>query len=225
MPRKKDALALAKLKYARHAAQSRYRGIEFKFAFDEWNQWWLSHGIDKNVDTKWSGSYRPCMCRLGDMGAYEASNVYFANHTDNVRDASRNNRNNSHGFKTVAKYQWGTELVTLEQLKKLTPLAFGPLRGLFLEKDYEANKAYEFNKLQRRWDALPVGLKETKWFGNGRDFFRTIKEAADSIGLPRNRYAYLMSTGKYPRFTEILIDKQQWFKDQSRFPDPLLPTE
>ena len=79
-------LALAKWKFAKHRAQSKYRGIEFNFSFKEWYDWWLSNGIDKNIDIKWVGPERPCMCRKGDDGPYEINNVYFATNSENTKE-------------------------------------------------------------------------------------------------------------------------------------------
>jgi hypothetical protein len=84
MPKKAHPLALSKIKYARHKAQSKYRNIDFNFSFEEWHQWWLNHGIDKNIDVKWDDGYRPCMCRYEDNGAYEYSNVYFGTNLENL---------------------------------------------------------------------------------------------------------------------------------------------
>ena len=45
---KTHPLSLAKKKYSRHKAQSKFRKIDFNFTFDEWYNWWLKHGVDKN---------------------------------------------------------------------------------------------------------------------------------------------------------------------------------
>ncbi len=87
---KTHPLAIAKKKYSRHKAQSKFRNIEFKFTFEEWYNWWLSHGIDRNVDVKWTGMDRPCMCRKNDQGSYEPSNVYFGTNLDNTQDMHKN---------------------------------------------------------------------------------------------------------------------------------------
>jgi hypothetical protein len=82
---------LARIKFSRHRAQARYRGIDFEFDFESWDRWWLSHGVDKNLDVKWNNdSGRLCMCRYGDEGPYAEHNVYLATHSQNARDSAKN---------------------------------------------------------------------------------------------------------------------------------------
>jgi hypothetical protein len=60
------------------------RGIEFKLTFAEWDAWWLANGVDKNSDL----AHNLCMCRNGDTGAYELSNIYFATRAQNTFDSN-----------------------------------------------------------------------------------------------------------------------------------------
>jgi len=59
--------------YTRSKADSKRRGIEFLFTFEEWKQWWIDTG-------KWAlrgrkaGCYQ--MCRNNDTGPYAPWNVY-----------------------------------------------------------------------------------------------------------------------------------------------------
>jgi len=99
---KPHPLANAKKKYSRHRAQSKFRNIEFKFTFEEWYDWWLSHGIDRNIDVKWPGKDRPCMCRKNDQGAYEQSNVYFGTHVDNNAEM---HAAGNHGYRPLTDAQ------------------------------------------------------------------------------------------------------------------------
>lgn len=62
------------------------RGIEFKLSFAEWDAWWLANGVDKDTDL----ARNLCMCRYGDIGAYELSNIYFATRSQNIRDGNQN---------------------------------------------------------------------------------------------------------------------------------------
>lgn len=88
MAQKTHPLSLAKKKYARHKAQSKFRSIDFNLTFDEWYNWWLQQGVDKNQDTfKLQDPNRLCMCRYNDLGPYQLGNIYCANHVDNVKDA------------------------------------------------------------------------------------------------------------------------------------------
>ena len=83
-----DALRVARKKYSRHKAQSKYRGIPFLFQFEEWYHWWLQHGVDKNSETfSKQDKLRLCMCRVNDEGPYSADNVYCDTHVENVRES------------------------------------------------------------------------------------------------------------------------------------------
>lgn len=59
------------------------RDISFEMSFNEWYQWWLSHGIDKNVDI----NHSLCMCRFKDQGPYKLDNVYLGTRSQNTKEA------------------------------------------------------------------------------------------------------------------------------------------
>lgn len=59
------------------------RGIAFELTFDQWYNWWLSHGIDKNLP---SNNSQYCMCRHNDTGPYRLDNIYFATRGQNTKD-------------------------------------------------------------------------------------------------------------------------------------------
>jgi hypothetical protein len=122
------------LKHPRAAAKRRYldanysankRNIPFRFTFEEWDAWWIVHGIDKNFPTQVIGS-QLCMCRHGDTGAYELNNVYVATRSQNTRD--RNNNIGPH-------IAYGTANVRSKPCK--TPL------GVFVNRT-EAAKAHNW---------------------------------------------------------------------------------
>jgi|DEB0MinimDraft_4_1074332.scaffolds.fasta_scaffold23367_4 ferredoxin-thioredoxin reductase catalytic subunit len=79
-------MKLAKQRYAWHRQTAKKRGIAFNFTFNEWYDWWLSNGIDKNTQTKDSSFKKMCMCRYNDQGAYEFGNVYCATQLQNIKD-------------------------------------------------------------------------------------------------------------------------------------------
>ena len=83
-----DPMAPARLKYNRHKNQSKYRGIDFCFSFEQWYDWWLKHGVDKNTDTfSKQDKNRLCMCRYNDEGAYSIDNVFCDTHVKNAQDS------------------------------------------------------------------------------------------------------------------------------------------
>jgi hypothetical protein len=71
-------------KFFTQRRQAKARGIPFRMSFDEWWGLWLASG-------KWElrGRNGYCMCRTGDLGAYEIGNVFIAKASQNVSDAHR----------------------------------------------------------------------------------------------------------------------------------------
>ena len=78
----------ARIRFNSHKQTAKQRCIDFNFTFDEWYSWWQSHGVDKNYPTLALGGNQPCMCRYGDTGPYDLSNVYIDTNSNNVRVAS-----------------------------------------------------------------------------------------------------------------------------------------
>lgn len=76
----------AKAKYGWHKRTAGKRGIQFLLSFDEWYNWWLSNGIDKNLPTVPFNANTLCMCRFNDIGPYALTNIYCATVSQNVKD-------------------------------------------------------------------------------------------------------------------------------------------
>jgi len=87
----------SRLRFNRHRAQAKYRGIEFEFTWEGWHAWWLSHGIDRNQPSDERGANRLCMCRYEDRGPYSEDNVYLATMAQNNSDAFRYGTNRNRG--------------------------------------------------------------------------------------------------------------------------------
>jgi hypothetical protein len=147
--------ALAKWKYDKHKAQSKFRGIDFLMTYDEWYNWWLSNGVDKKLDIKWTGKNRPCMCRFGDTGPYALGNVFFGLNPDNAKDRHKNYVGVDLTFKSREKknYKWGDEIISCNDLINVHKIPY--------EKRYyyRATTYDKFNKevsarLTRRWNKL-----------------------------------------------------------------------
>ena len=64
--------------------QAKQRGIPYELTFAEWYNWWLSHGIDKNLPPT---NHQYCMCRHNDTGPYNLDNIYFATRGQNTKDS------------------------------------------------------------------------------------------------------------------------------------------
>jgi hypothetical protein len=72
--------------YHSHKFNANKRGIKFNLTFDQWYDWWLNHGIDKNLPTANRNKRDElCMCRNLDSGPYELGNIYCDTRENNTR--------------------------------------------------------------------------------------------------------------------------------------------
>ncbi len=83
---------LSYYRYGKQKRDSTARNIEFKLSLDEWYNWWLQQGVDKNYPSKLDKNTL-CMCRYNDQGAYELGNIYCATLSQNQKDARKFNPN------------------------------------------------------------------------------------------------------------------------------------
>jgi hypothetical protein len=82
-------LSRAETAYRTQKKKSEIRNIDFEMTFDEWYQWWLSHGIDRQQPLgKTAKGW--CMCRVGDQGGYKLDNIYLATRSQNSKDGKTN---------------------------------------------------------------------------------------------------------------------------------------
>ena len=76
--------------YHSHKASADLRGIGFNISHEEWYNWWLLNGVDKDGPSqKEMGIPRKevlCMCRHGDTGPYSLDNIYCATASQNGKD-------------------------------------------------------------------------------------------------------------------------------------------
>ena len=81
-------------KYHSHKYNAKKRNIEFELTFDQWNQWWITHGVDKSLPNM-SGNTKDnlCMCRYNDAGPYSLDNIYC--------DTNINNSKSMHVFRSI----------------------------------------------------------------------------------------------------------------------------
>lgn len=98
-------MVTAKNRFQIHRYSAKTRNIPFELTFDEWYNWWLSHGIDKEYPQK-RGPNMPCMCRYGDTGPYNLSNIYFDTSSNNVKYANTGRIN--YACRKTVKTPYGT---------------------------------------------------------------------------------------------------------------------
>ena len=121
----------AKTRYICHKSRATQRGILFNLTFEEWDSWWLSHGVDKNLPPPKKNKNTLCCCRYGDQGSYEIGNIYCATVSQNVKDQWAN------GHSVNSKGRKGKSIQTP--------------KGTFSSKD-EATKAYAVDRTTiARW--------------------------------------------------------------------------
>ena len=81
-------LSYAKSRYNTQKSGARARGIPFLLTFEEWYQWFLTQGVDRNIPQGNKGtSY--AMCRINDSGSYELGNIYLGTQSSNTADANK----------------------------------------------------------------------------------------------------------------------------------------
>lgn len=82
-------MTLAKKRYQYQMYAAKKRNISFELTFDEWYNWWLSNGVDKNATPLSINRQQKdelCMCRKDDKGSYTLSNIYCATRSQNTLD-------------------------------------------------------------------------------------------------------------------------------------------
>jgi hypothetical protein len=220
-------LSLARKKWARHKAQSKFRNIGFHFSFDEWYDWWLSHGVDRNLNIKWTGKYRPCMCRKNDLGDYEPNNVYFANHIDNVKDAHVTYRA---GIKKVKSrelkkiYRWGDQLVDSYWLRDVKGISFWDSYHYFRDSIIDKAKRTEYKKLRVKYISTYGHLSNKTEYQGLSAWYPTQKQAAASMNMSYDKYRYRVANGiiqfriNGPKLRDFVIAN-------SRYLDPYIPVD
>lgn len=77
--------------YKNHKCGAKFRGIGFDLTLEQWYEWWLIQGVDKNIKTSSLKGDILCMCRKEDKGAYRIGNIYCATKSQNTKDAAKFN--------------------------------------------------------------------------------------------------------------------------------------
>lgn len=211
-------LAVARKKFSRHRAQARYRNIPFDFDFDTWYNWWLSKGVDKNVDVKWAGSVRPCMCRYNDTGAYEPNNVYFATHPQNARDAYLYSTKPRSYAKT---YRVGTTLYDKPGILQYCAeqgLSKHDLRK-FRITTYEKSVQLEYDQLARRFIVEYGPDSRRRWWEGRTGCHRTRTAAAADWNISSERYV-TQERKNTPGYRKHRIGNfRKYYQQNSIYPD------
>jgi hypothetical protein len=230
MPQR-SGIKLAEWKFQKHKAQSKFRGIDFNFTFEEWINWWLSYGVDKTLDIKWPPKTRPCMSRYNDTGPYEISNVYFSTHDQNLKDHHKFGNvgtANPKGRRTLMKYRWGTKLITLETLQTKYKILTQYDWKFYKESTYDSNRKKECKTLTKQWNKIPSVL----WWETDLGCYKTLDDASKFEGVAVHilEYRFVNATKQYKhkvnpyshyKKIKVKISLEDYIRKNSRFPDPL----
>ena len=85
----------ARQRYYDQKGRAGFRGIEWNISFDEWYQWWLDHGVNKDHPTHQDRD-QLCMCRRGDAGPYTLDNIYCGTRSQNTQERNITRPNLGH---------------------------------------------------------------------------------------------------------------------------------
>ena len=77
--------------YSAQKSTALLRNIPFQLTFEEWYDWWLNNGIDKDQVFGRQTKNTLCMCRYNDQGPYSLSNIYCDTMANNSSDARKFN--------------------------------------------------------------------------------------------------------------------------------------
>lgn len=218
---KKVPLNIARKKFSRHRAQAKFRNIGFHFTFDEWYQWWLDHGVDKNQNIQYQDDQqRLCMCRKGDDGDYHPDNVYLASAPENARHSHYNGK--AYYIANPRKtFRWGDQLQTNREMLFQRMVDPKDLR-LYRADTYDEMNQRETFRLINRWLKMPNKYK--KFWITEAGKFPSRDSAAKATGISKDLLGYRCKRGKYQIVTELVVPKlRDYIIAHSRYPDPVLP--
>jgi len=108
----------AKYRYREHRKGAVRRNIPFNLTFEEWDQWWLSNGVDRNIPRKNDANIL-CMCRNGDQGSYDLNNIYCATKRQNTIDGHKNNPNITGRYRKKIQTPFGIFQSKIEAAKSI----------------------------------------------------------------------------------------------------------
>ena len=94
------ATNLAKRRYNIQKWHAKKRNIGWNITFEEWYEWWLNNGIDKQDQIgQHKDGHQKCMCRFNDQGSYCLTNIYCSSGIGNSSDYYKHNP--QHGTKRI----------------------------------------------------------------------------------------------------------------------------
>lgn len=217
---KRSPESLARWKYQKHRALAKYRNIDFNFTYEQWFDWWMSHGVDKRLDIKWPGKDRPCMARYGDQGPYDINNVYFARNSDNARDSHTNGRAKYRVNHSIHPHRWGSKIITRQEL--IFDYGVKPeLTKYFQAHVYDHFRQMEYKHLHLVYLKQYGTLRQRQRYVTPRGEFDNKKAAAQAMGVGIDRFNADLKKGIYTNY-KFGPDYNEWILSHTKYPDPVL---
>ena len=131
----------AKHRFQTCKSEAKFRNIDWELTFDQWNNWWLSQGYDRNQPFA-NTSESPCMCRIGDVGSYRLDNIYCATRSQNSIDKSINKPTASKSIQTpFGKFN---SIVEAAKIIPITPTPIGGKKNYIRHNCQNKIKGYQF---------------------------------------------------------------------------------
>ena len=161
-------------KYNMQKRNATARGILFLLSFEQWLSIWNDSG---KMEERGRGADKYCMCRYGDLGAYEVGNVFIGTGKENVRDGNLGKHDSQE-----TRYKKSIAL-----LGKPKPWACGD------------NNVMHRPDVKAKITAAPGGGNHYKARGvmTPEGFFVTAKEAANFLGIPKSTVEWRAKHKKY----------------------------
>lgn len=149
-------------KYKMQKQNSIIRGIAFLLSYDQWLSIWVASG---KLHERGRGANKFCMCRHGDVGAYEVGNVFIGTGRENVRDGNLGKEMTQEVRDKISKANKGKE----------HPWSVG-----------ERNPMHR-PEVKAKMSAAIGGAKHYKAIGvtTPQGFFPTAKAAAEALGIKK----------------------------------------
>lgn len=134
-------MSTAKKRYHTCIQEAKARGIAWELTYEQWNNWWLMHGVDREVALP-NTKDALCMCRIGDVGPYSLDNIYCATRSQNSIDRTINKPTKTKPVLTP--YGKFNSIVEAAQTIPLAPTTLGGKKNYIRHHCQNKTKGYQF---------------------------------------------------------------------------------
>ena len=161
------------------------------------------------------------MCRIGDQGAYEPSNVFVQSAPKNASDAHKNGRK----LTKRKNYLWAGEEIDIYTLREHIKAMPGRQINHFRKDCYQAENIRETQRLITRYKFYTPHTHQRMWTTHDEPM-PSVQEAADHMGLTKSQYLWRQHIGEVKMIRICLgLTLTQYIMQHHRWPDPWLPSD